>query len=130
MSPEFLIPITLFVCITLSIKYVVDSRLRRRLAETHASEDLVRAMLLADEHARGQSALKWGLVLLSLGLAFIGIEIFKLDDESPGTWGSLILSAGIGMVGFHLLSRKDRPGSLRSESAAWSTRSKTADNEP
>jgi hypothetical protein len=36
---RILIPITLFICIVVAIKVVVDSALRRRLAETNASED-------------------------------------------------------------------------------------------
>jgi len=59
---ELLVPITLFVSIVAIIKIVVDSRLRRRLAETHASEDLIRAMLQADEQSLSLSALKWGIV--------------------------------------------------------------------
>ena len=68
---EFLIPITLFFSIALSIKFVVDGRFRRRLAETHASEDLVKAMLAADEVSRRHASLKWGIVLTAIGVAFV-----------------------------------------------------------
>lgn len=104
---EFLIPITLFFCIAMSIKFIVDGRFRRRLAETHASEELVKAMLAADERARRYDALKWGIVLTALGVSFGIIDLANLDADSPATYGLLIGSAGLGMLGFHILGRKD-----------------------
>ncbi len=105
---EMLIPITLFLCIVAIIKIVVDSRLRRRLAETHASEDLIRAMLQADEQSRSLSALKWGIVLTVVGLAFGLISALHLRSDDPGSFGLLIGAAGVGMLGFHVLSSRKR----------------------
>ncbi len=106
MNFEILIPITLFICIVAAIKFVVDSRLRRRLAETHADQELIRAMLQADEQSRRVSALKWGIVLTLLGLAFGLIDVLNLDSESPATWGLLIGTTGLGMLGFHLVASR------------------------
>jgi len=105
---ELLVPITLFVSIVAIIKIVVDSRLRRRLAETHASEDLIRAMLQADEQSRSLSALKWGIVLTVVGLAFGLISGLHLRSDDPGSFGLLIGAAGVGMLGFHALSSRKR----------------------
>lgn len=106
MNFEILIPITLFICIVAAIKFVVDSRLRRRLAETHADQELIRAMLQADEQSRRVSALKWGIVLTLLGLAFGLIDVLNLDAEAPATWGLLIGTTGLGMLGFHLVASR------------------------
>jgi len=106
MDFALLIPIVLFICITLSIKYIVDARLRRRLAETHATEDLVKAMLVADERSRQMSAFKWGLVMVAVGGAFGLIDVLNLDGDEPGTWGILFAFAGAGLLGFHWLSSK------------------------
>jgi len=106
MQLEFLIPITLFICIVMAIKVVVDSRFKRRLAETHASEDLIKAMLLADEQSRRVAALKWGIVLTLIGLAFGLIDALKLPADAPAAWGLLIGAAGVGMLGFHAISTR------------------------
>ena len=100
------IPIVLFICVTLAIKFIVDARVRRRMAETHASEDLIKAMLMADEHSRQMSAFKWGIVLVSLGLAFGLIDWLNLNADSPGTWGLLLGFAGAGLLGFHALNKR------------------------
>ena len=102
------IPIVLFICIVWAIKIVVESRLRRRLAETHASEDLVRAMLLADEQNRRLSALKWGMVLVLVGVSFGLIDVLNLRADDAATFGLLIGAAGLGMLGYHLISQRQK----------------------
>lgn len=103
-----LVPIVAFVCVVMAIKIVMDARLRRRLAETNASEDLIKSMLVADEQSRRLSALKWGMVLTLIGGAFGLISALNLDSQDPGTWGLLIAAAGIGMLGYHGLANRVR----------------------
>ena len=103
-----LVPITAFICIVMAIKVIVEARLRSRMAETNASEDLVKSMLVADEQSRRLSALKWGLVLTLIGLAFGLISALHLDSQDPGTWGLLIGAAGIGMLVYHAIANRAR----------------------
>jgi hypothetical protein len=102
------IPIILFICIVAAIKVIVDGRLRRRLAETNASEDLVKAMLLADEQNRRLGALKWGMVLTLVGAAFFAQQLLRLGPEDPATYGLLFIASGIGLLGYHFLASKQR----------------------
>jgi hypothetical protein len=108
MDFAYLIPITLFVCIVMAIKVVVDSRLRRRLAETNASEEMIKSMLVADEQSRRLSALKWGLVLTLLGAAMGMIDGMNLSSEDPGAWGLLLAAAGVGMLAYHGIANRFR----------------------
>ena len=103
-----LVPITAFICIVMAIKIIVETRLRARLVETNASEDLIKSMLVADEQSRRLSALKWGLVLTLIGLAFGLISAMKLDSQDPGTWGLLIAAAGVGMLAYHGIANRVR----------------------
>ncbi|MEO8160278.1 MAG: hypothetical protein ABI588_02585 [Arenimonas sp.] len=108
MNFDALIPISFFIAVVMAIKVVVDSRLRRRLAETNPSEELMKQMMAADEVARRLSALKWGLVLTLLGVAFGIIEATGLNSDNPGAWGILLAAAGIGMLAYHALANKFR----------------------
>jgi hypothetical protein len=105
---EVLIPIVLFVCVVMAIKIVVEARLRKRMVESHVSEDLVKSMLLADEQTRRLSALKWGLVLTSVGLSFGLISALHLDSNNPGSFGLLIGAAGVGMLAYHFIANRVR----------------------
>jgi hypothetical protein len=106
MQLEMFVPIVLFVCITYAIKVIMDGRVRQRLAQSGASEDLVRTMLAADEQNRKVSSLKWGMVLVLVGVAFGIIDIFNLDAGAPATFGIVIGAAGLGMLGFHALANR------------------------
>jgi hypothetical protein len=108
MDAALLVPITLFISVVMAIKVIVDSRLRRRLAESNASGDLIKSMLEADEQGRRHSALKWGLVLTLIGLAFGLISGLHLDSDNPGAWGILIGAAGVGMLAYHAIANRVR----------------------
>ena len=104
-----LIPFFLAICIVVVIRIVVEARLRRRLAETHANETLVEALVKADESMRRHSALKWGMVLTLMGVSLGLIDLFGLGVEDPSAFGLLIGSAGVGMLLYHAL-RREPPG--------------------
>ena len=104
MDFAILIPITLFICVVLAIKFVVEARLRKRMVESHVSEDLVKSMLTADERNRRLSALKWGLVLTSVGVALGLVSALHLDSNNPGAFGLLVGAAGIGMLAYHYIA--------------------------
>lgn len=106
MDFALLVPIVLFICITFAIKIIMDGRVRQRLAQSGASEDLVRTMLAADEQNRKVSSLKWGLVLVLIGIAFGIIDVSNLDARDPATFGIVIGFAGLGMLGFHGLANR------------------------
>jgi hypothetical protein len=106
MELELLIPIVLFICITYAIKVIMDGRVRSKLAQSGASEDLVRTMLAADEQNRKVSSLKWGLVFVLVGLAFGLIDLLDLAPAAPATFGIVIFAAGLGMLGFHALANR------------------------
>ena len=108
MDFALLVPISMILGVVLAIKIVVDSRLRRRLAETNPSEDLMKSMMAADEVARRLSALKWGLVLTLLGVAFGIIDGINLSSDSPGAWGILMAAAGIGLLADHAVANRFR----------------------
>lgn len=103
-----LIPIVVAICIVIIFRMVLDTRLRRRLAETHSSESLVLALLQADEVARRKSSLKWGVVLVSLGVGCVIIDLLELGVEDPAAFGLLFLAIGAGMV-VHFRIDRDGP---------------------
>ena len=108
MDFALLVPIAAFLAVVMAIKIIVEARLRGRLADSNASQDLVKSMLVADEQARRLSALKWGLVLTLVGLAFGLISGLNLDGQDPGTWGLLIGAAGVGMLAYHVIANRAR----------------------
>jgi hypothetical protein len=102
------VPISMFFAIVLAIKVVVDARWRKRLVETNPSEELMKSVMAADESSRRLSALKWGLVLTLIGVAFGIIDGANLASDSPGAWGILFAATGIGLLAYHGIANKFR----------------------
>ena len=108
MDFAYFIPISFFVCTLLAIKFIVDAYVRRRIMEAGPNEELVKALLQADEQNRRWAALKWGLVLTLVGLAFGVIGALHLDSNNPGSWGLLVRTAGVGMLAYHGIANRAR----------------------
>lgn len=109
MEPEFLIPIAFFAAVAYSIKVVVEARARAKLIAANVSEDLLRSMMLAEEHQRRHSSLRWGIVLVCLAVAFGLIEVFNWQDVGPGAIALLIGATGVGNLLFYKFAQQDEP---------------------
>jgi cellobiose-specific phosphotransferase system component IIC len=105
-SFEFMIPITLFVCITYAIKAVVDARVRKQLVSSNVSQELIQSIVEADELRRRHATLRWGAILIALSFGFGLMEAFGLRDVTPGVFAILLGATGVGNLVAYYLSRK------------------------
>ena len=106
MQFEILIPITLFICVTYAIKVVVDARTRAKLIAGNGSEELIRTIVQAEALQRRHASLRWGVLLLALGLGFALIEAFGWREVTPGVVAVLLGVTGLGNLLSYMLARK------------------------
>lgn len=106
MAFEILIPITLFICITYAIKVVVDARTRAKLIAGNGSEELIRTMVQAEAQQRRHASLRWGILLLALGIGFGMIESFGWREVTPGVVAVLLGVTGAGNLLSYVAARK------------------------
>ena len=102
-----LIPIVLAICIVAVIGIIEESRLFRRLAETEASDELVRALMRSRSRGRRSAALKWGLVLVALGLGFALVHGFGFGADDPASFALLFSAGGLGLLAFRAFAPGD-----------------------
>ena len=100
-----LVPIVLFICITYAIKVVVDARVRSRMIGAGGSEELVNAIMRDEEMRRRHSSLRWGIVLIFVGLAFGLIQWFGWQEVTPGMVAVLAGATGLGNLVSFAVSR-------------------------
>lgn len=105
MEKNIIIPIALFLCVTYTIKIVVEAYSRRKLLQIQGpTEDL--ALVLENEAAAlRQNSLRWGLVLLAIGIGFGLLEIFNLRDVTAGMFAILLGMTGLGHLVYFFLAR-------------------------
>ncbi|WP_426700977.1 DUF6249 domain-containing protein [Rhodanobacter sp. Col0626] len=101
-----LIPIVLFICIAYAIKVVVDARVRGRMVGAGGSEELVNSIMRDEEQRRRHSSLRWGIVLLSVGLGFGLIQWFGWQEVTPGMIAVLAGATGLGNLVFFAVARR------------------------
>lgn len=106
MQFEILIPITLFICIYLAIKVVVDARARKHMVQSNGSEDMLRTLIEGEETRRRQASLRWGVILVVLAIGFGLIEATGWDDLTPGVFAILLAATGIGNLAAYFLASK------------------------
>lgn len=103
---EYLIPISLFVCIAYAIKAVVDARVRKQLVASNISQELIQSIVEADELRRRHATLRWGTILIALAIGFGLMESLNLREITPGVLAILLGATGIGNLVAYTLSRK------------------------
>lgn len=100
------IPITLFVCIYLAIKAVVDARARKHMLQSHGSEEMLRTLLEGEETRRRQASLRWGVILVALAVGFVALEGVAWQDPSPLMFAILLGATGLGNLAAYFLGRR------------------------
>ena len=104
--PGILVPITLFICITFAIKFVVDARFRSKLLQTGGAAELLRSLARDEDLRRRHGALRWGIVMVLLAGAFAIIEAAGWRELNAGTLAVLIGAVGLGNLAYYFISRK------------------------
>jgi hypothetical protein len=109
---ESVIPITLFIIIGLVIKWGMDHKTRRLLIEKGMVDEKLK--YLFTEPSQALSSIKWGMVLIGIGLAlFIG-QIFRSDLTDEATMGLMFLFAGLGFIIYYFMA-KNKMGDANSK---------------
>jgi hypothetical protein len=110
MEPGLLIPLTLFLCITLGISYIarllVNARLRVKMLQACSSKELVEAVVQSDSHRDQMAALRWGILTLTEAIAFGIIQAMGWNAINAGVIAMLLGAFGIGSVLFFVLARR------------------------
>lgn len=115
-----LVPITLFIAFFGSIAYIAkvigDTRIRRKVLEARVSEGVADAILNRGwQEPSTRSALKWGLVIVALGLGILLVDLFAISFESPLAYAVLLLATGVALLGYYFIER-DNPEAFNGQS--------------
>ena len=84
----------------------MDAMVRRHMVNAGGSEELVNSLLRDEELRRRHSSLRWGVVLLAVGVGFGLIQWFGWQQVTPGMIAVLAVVTGLGNLVFFTISRK------------------------
>ena len=117
MDAEIFIPISLFFVIAYIIKVISDNRVRHRLIEKGQVDDSIKNAFSENSELKNLQSLKWGMVLIGLGLAlFIG-QFMPYDIREEISVGGMFLFAGLALIIYYSFARKVISGATDIEHA-------------
>ena len=122
LDDSLLVPIAFFVFLAVTIiglaRIISEGRTRRRLIDAGGSAEVARALAAnQDEHGL-YSALKWGIVTVGVGLAFVIVQFLPYGAQDPIMFGVVLLFLGGALLTYYVTARRlaGRAG-LRGEAA-------------
>jgi uncharacterized membrane protein len=95
-----------FFAFVLSItKVLSDNWTKRKLVEARVSDDVVRTLFRKESDPELFAALKWGIVLVSLGLGLIVSQQLHTSFQEPLAWGVVLVFGGAGLLAYYAVAR-------------------------
>ncbi len=104
---EVLTPLGIFGILAWALKSYLDYRTRRQLIEKGLVDEKVRFLYDQSGVSKALSNLKWGIVLVGIGLAALVSFWFPDYFREEGTIGLMFLFAGFGFLIYYFMAPKN-----------------------
>ncbi len=95
----------IFLSLIAIIKIAADIKLRQRLIEKNMVKEDIK-YLYPEKSANAPTSLKWGMVLIGIGLAFIIGQLVNDYYQAEVTIGSIFLLSGIALLVYYQIAKK------------------------
>jgi hypothetical protein len=105
---EILIPISLFYIVYLIIKTVSDNRLRQKLIDKGLVDEKVKYLFVKNSELQPMPSLKWGIVLIAIGVALFVNAMFPLLMEGPASFGFVSVLAGLAFIVYYFIAKNQK----------------------
>ena len=104
-SSDFFEMLVVFSAIVLVIKTIADYKLKNNLIKQGLVDEKVKHLFAKTEATTSLTSVKWGLVLIGIGVALFARELIDITDE--GMFGIMFLFAGVAFLVYHFLVKTE-----------------------
>jgi len=104
---EYALPVALFIVVAYVIKFMLEAKTRHKLIDKGMVDENVKH-LFQFQHPKDTrlSSLKWGMILVGVGIAFL-VGQFLPEEISEGvTVSSAVILAGLALLIFYAVKSK------------------------
>jgi len=109
----FVLPVALFLVVAYVIKAMLEAKTRHKLIEKGMVDENVKHLFQHPKDTR-LSSLKWGMILVGVGIAFL-VGQFLPEEISEGvTVSSAVILAGLALLIFYAVKSKVSAGGRNS----------------
>lgn len=97
-STEIIVPVAFFGVTFLIIKAILDNRTKHKLIEKGLVDEKVKYLFAEKLDSQFLSSLKWGMVLIGLGLAVLVGELVQTERSEEITVGAMFVFSGLALL--------------------------------
>jgi hypothetical protein len=103
-----------FGAIVMIIKIITDTVTRNRLIEKGLVDEKVKFLYNGGSRARALNNLKWGMVLIGIGVAALAGSLAPDHFDEAGVLGLMFIFGGVGFLVYYiLLARHEKDQSTK-----------------
>ena len=109
LGPEhiaLLIPITSLIVIAIIVKIITDNRTRRTAIEKGMVDENLKYLFSNKNEANIPSSLKWGIVLVAVGVAGVIGNFIPYSLDRGITFSLMLMFGGLGLIIYYFLAIK------------------------
>ena len=99
-------PVAVFFGLAWIVRIITDYLTRKRLIDKGVMDEKVKYLYQESSRHRALSNLKWGIVLIGIGLAAIISYWWPDTFHEEGTIGLMFLFAGVGFLTYYFMAPK------------------------
>ena len=103
---EDIVPLTLFIVFAVIVKIISDNRIRRLAIEKGIVNEDMKFLYYDRFEGKVPSSLKWGFVLIGIGLAVFVGQLVPYDMTEEITIGGMFFLAGVGLVVYYFVANR------------------------
>ena len=103
---DVLVVAVVFFSFVYFVKILSDNRIKHKIIEKGLIDENLNYLFQRKFEDNFSSALKWGMVLIGLGLAFMIGQLVSSDISDEITVGGMFLFAGIGLVIYYFIIKR------------------------
>jgi hypothetical protein len=92
-----------FGAIVMVVKIISDATIRRRLIDKGMVDEKIKYLYNGGAHGHALSNVKWGIVMIGIGVAALLSWWFPDQIHDEGTLGLMFIFAGIGFLTYYFL---------------------------
>jgi len=108
MSPfEVLIPISIIGFTALMIKIISDTIIRSKIIKKGMVDENLKYLYTKRYSFSHISNLKWGFILIGIGIPFFLRQLFPDLFTDEGTIGLMFILAGVGFIIYYNIAKKE-----------------------
>lgn len=105
MVPIIIVPVVFFSFIWL-VKIISDNAVRRKIIDKGLVDENIKYLYLSDTGTGVPSSLKWGLVLVAVGAAFLVGQLMPFEFKDEFTVSAMLIFGGLALIAYYFIGKK------------------------